>query len=55
MGFACSWVREGFVTLPAGEGFLAGVDTDVPLEVTSVGKLLPAVLGMERDRRRCGW
>jgi len=45
VGFAGRRVGEGFVTLPAGEGLLAGVDTDVPLEVTGVGELLPAVLG----------
>lgn len=47
MGLTGGRVREGLVALPAREGLLSGVDTDVPFEVPGVGELLPTVLGRE--------
>jgi hypothetical protein len=50
MGLARSGVREGLAALPAGEGLLTRVDSDVPLEVPRVRELLPTVLWAQQER-----
>lgn len=44
MSFACGWVRERLVAVPAAERLLACVDAHVPFIIASVGKLLPTIL-----------
>lgn len=44
MGFTGCRVRESLVAVPTAEWLLSGMNTHVPLEITSVGKFLSTVL-----------